>query len=79
MTPTKVRHTMDTVYYVEHWVWKGQDMMTRVYRQARGCYTAETGLDILDKVVTDGRSEDEALRTPLRALTLAILVHGALY
>ncbi len=46
MTPTEVRHTMDIVYYVERWVWKGQDMMTRVYRQVRGCYTAETVLDI---------------------------------
>ncbi len=70
---------MEAVYYVERWVWKGQDMMTRVYRQARGCYTAETVLDILDKVVTDGRSEDEALRMHLRVLPLALLARGALY
>ncbi len=69
---------MDTLYYVEHWVWKGQDMMTRVYRQAKDCYTAETVLDILDKVVTDGRSEDEALRTHLRVLPLAMLSRGLL-
>ncbi len=69
---------MYTLYYVEHWVWQGQDMVTRVYRQASGCYTAETGLDILDKVVTDGRSEDEALRTHLRVLPLAMLSRGLL-
>ena len=54
-------------------------MMTRVYRQARDCYTAETVLDILDKVVTDGRSEDEALQAHLRVLPLALLARGALY
>ncbi len=37
---------MDTVHYIEHWVWKGEDIVTRVYRQARDCFTAETALDI---------------------------------
>ena len=41
---------MDTVHYIEHWVWKGQDIFTRVYRQAER-YTAELVLDILDKVL----------------------------
>ncbi len=63
---------MDIVYYVEHWVWKGQDVVTRVYRQAER-YTAESALDILDKVVTDGRSADEVLRAHLRVLPLALL------
>ncbi len=67
---------MDTVHYIEHWVWKGRDVVTRVYRQARDCYTAESALDILDKVVTDGRSADEVLRAHLRVLPLALLARG---
>ncbi len=27
---------MDTVHYTEHWEWKGQDVVTKVYRQASG-------------------------------------------
>ncbi len=69
---------MDIVYYVEHWVWKGQDVVTRVYRRARDCYTAESALDILDKVVTDGRSADEVLRAHLRVLPVALLARDAL-
>ncbi len=69
---------MDTVHYIEHWVWKGQDVVTRVYPQARGCYTAESALDILDKVVTDGRSADEVLRAHLRVLPVALLARDAL-
>jgi hypothetical protein len=42
-TQTTVSQTMDTVHYFEHWVWKGQDIVTRVYRQARDRYTAESG------------------------------------
>ncbi len=69
---------MDTVYYVERWVWKGQDMMTRVYRQARDCYTAETVLEPDDRIITDAPSEDEALRMHLRVLPLAMLSRGLL-
>ncbi len=68
---------MDIVYYFERWVWKGQDVVTRVYREAE-CYTAESALDILDKVVTDGRSADEVLRAHLRVLPVALLAREAL-
>ncbi len=67
---------METLCHVEHWAWKGQDVVIRVYRQARERYTAETVLDILDKVVTDGRSVDEVLRAHLRILPIALLERG---
>ena len=67
---------MDTVHYIEYWAWKGQDMMTRVYQQARERYTAETALDILDKVVTDGRTADEVLRAHLRVLPVTLFARG---
>ncbi len=76
---TGVAHTVDALCYVEHWVCKGQDMMTTVYRQARECYTAETILEPDDRIITDAPSEDEALRTHLRVLPLALLARGALY
>ena len=69
---------MATLHYTKHWVWKGQDMMTRVYRQATECYTAETVLEPDDRIITDAPSEDEALRTHLRVLPLAMLSRGLL-
>ena len=67
---------MDKVHDIEHWEWKGQDVVTQVFQRSRDCYTAESALDILDKVVTDGRSEDEALRAHLRVLPVVLLARG---
>ncbi len=69
---------MDVLYYVEHWVWNGQDMMTGVYRQATECYTAETVLEPDDRIITDAPTEDEALQAHLRVLPLAMLSRGLL-
>ena len=53
---------MDAVCCIERWRWQGQAHETWVYRRAGNRYTAETCLGPGDRIVSDGRSEDEALR-----------------
>ncbi len=59
---------------VEHFLWHDQCYLIHVYRHAhRSAYTAETCLGPGDKIVTDGRSPDEALRTHWEVLPVAVM------
>jgi hypothetical protein len=64
---------------VEHWWWEDQCYLISVYQDARRAfYTAETRLGPGDKIISDGRSVEDALRKHRMMLPVALLARVVL-
>ena len=69
---------MNRLCRIERFRLQGMGFETWISRTDKGHYSAMTRLGIGDRVISDAPSEDEALRTHLRVLPLALMARGLL-